>query len=262
MLIDRTEIKFWLDDVCSDDLGIVVQGFPTFSAAEPRATLYSIPGRNGDLCVWDGSYKNISAEIKCYVANTSAVETVLAAANGWLNYGAYKKFVISSELGRYRLARVTNSAEIAIRMGVLAPFSVKLNCKPQRFYDDDTPRVFGNSGKITNPTVFDAKPLLRCHWASGAQKGGNEFLTITNTKGTCRIGLGVLAQVPIPDYIDVDLDSLSAVTSNGYNVPLSFEGGHPVFCPGDTQFASSNSLAGSDMEWFDQIDVYPRWWTL
>ena len=262
MLIDRSKTVFWLDDVCSADLGIVVQGFPTFSTAEPRATLYSIPGRNGDLCVWDGSYENISAEIKCYIANTSDVETALAATNGWLNYGAYKKFVISSELGRYRLARVTNAAEIAIRMGALAPFSVKLNCKPQRFYDDDTPRVFGNSGKITNPTVFDAKPLLRCHWANGAQKGGNEFLTITNEKGTCRIGLGLLAQVPIPDYIDVDLDSLSAVTSNGYNVPLSFEGVHPVFCPGDTEFASSNSLASPNMEWFGQIDVYPRWWTL
>lgn len=258
MPTSRSMVTFWFDGVCSDDLGIVVSSFPVFSGAEPKVTKYSVPGRNGDLTYWDGTYKNVSVELKCYIADVSKIETALTAVNDWLADIGYKKLVISTELGRYRMARITNAAEIGIMMGVIAPFTIKLDCKPQRFYDDETPRVFGTSGTIVNPTRFNALPLLRCQMASSAESiAGVEFIHFLNALGESKVGLTLSSR---PFYIDIDLESRRAVTNTGENVPLRLESDYPMLCPGETSFSTSNSLA--QVEWFSSITIFPRWWTL
>lgn len=262
MPTDRTKITFWFDGVCSDDLGIVVSNFPVFSGAEPKVTTYSIPGRNGDLTRWDGTYKNVSADFKCYVADTSRVAEALTAINGWVSDAGYKKFVVSTEMGRYRMARITNAAEIGIRMGVIAPFTLKFDCKPQRFYEGEKPRVFGTNGTITNLTRFNALPLLRCTIVPQISSfAGAERISFNNALGKQVIILSASHLTAIPSYIDVDLESLTAVTDGGVNVPIYFEeGGYPKLCPGETTFSAYNSLAQS--QWFSGIEILPRWWTL
>ena len=258
MHIERTRVTFWLDGVCSADLGIVVQGFPTFGGSAPRVTKYDVPGRTGDLLYWDGSYKNVDGEIKCYLADTEDVERAISAAASWMAVGGYHKLTLSNELGRYRMARITNAAEIAIKMGVLAPFTIKLDCKPQRFYEDDAPRIFGVSGTVVNELPFASAPLMRCMWASGASKAGTEEIKFVHGDKQCR---ALLSSPPaVPTYIDVDLEARCAVTSAGANVPIYFEGGYPLLKQGETTFTCSNSLAGTN--WFSAVHLYPRWWTL
>lgn len=264
MPIDRTRITFWFDGVSSVELGIVVSGFPSFSGAKPRVTKYSVPGRNGDLTYWDGSYENVSAELKCYVADANRVETALTAVNRWLVDCGYKEFVISSEFGRYRMARITNAAEIAIRMGVLAPFAIKLDCKPQRFYSGETPtRYSGIGGSIFNPTQFPSLPLLRCYFANGISGvTGTESITISNEKGESEILLNMPPlDMSIAEYIDVDFDTKSAHSNDGTQGSLFFNknSGFPVFCSGETIFETGNSM---QTNWFDRFDLFPRWWTL
>ncbi len=258
MPIDRTKTTFWFDGVSSEDLGIVVMGFPTFNGAEPKVTKYSIPGRNGDLTYWDGSYKNVNAELKCFVIDAEKVEAALTAVNNWMADCGYRKFVISSELGRYRMARITNAAEIAITMGVLAPFTIKLDCKPQRFYEDDEMESFGLSGVIHNQTKFTAKPLLHCLWATGAGKAGTEEIKFINSDGEHRLLLHAIKTTP--EWVDIDLESRSAITSKGENVSLYFESNYLQLPPGDTSFTLSNSLTGTN--WFSGVEILPRWWTL
>lgn len=172
--------------------------------------------------------------------------------------GGYHKLTLSNELGRYRMARITNAAEIAIKMGVLAPFTIKLDCKPQRFYEDDAPRIFGVSGTVVNELPFAAAPLMRCMWASGASKAGTEEIKFVHGDKQCR---ALLSSPPaVPTYIDVDLEARCAVASNGANVPIYFEGGYPLLKQGETTFTCSNSLAGTN--WFSAVHLYPRWWTL
>ena len=90
MLIDRTRITFWLDDVCSEDIGIRVIDFPTFTGAEKRVTKYTIPGRNGDLTYWDGSFGNVSCEINCFIVSADKIDEALTAVNGWLAGSGYR----------------------------------------------------------------------------------------------------------------------------------------------------------------------------
>ena len=52
---------FWLDGICSLDVGIRLQSGITFGQPTPRVTSTTISGRSGDLTEWDGSYGNVSA---------------------------------------------------------------------------------------------------------------------------------------------------------------------------------------------------------
>lgn len=261
MHTDRSHITFWIDDVCNDDLGIRVNSFPSFSGAEPRITKYSIPGRNGDLTYWDGSFKNIDAEISCYIADVSKAEFLLTAVNNWMTNCGYRKFVISSEPQRYRMARIKNAADIAIRMGILAPFALELDCKPQRFFSDETPLHFsGGNGAAYNHTGFPSSPLMRCYLTENVSAAGTQYINFGNDTGEYRllISAGTLSGAR---WIDVDTELKCAITDTGENLAITTDStGFPSFCSGKTELSWGNSL--TTMDWFASIEVYPRWWTL
>lgn len=255
MHIDRSNVTFWIDGACSKDIGITVSGFPTFAASTPRTTSYSIPGRNGDLILWDGSFKNIKGEIECFALDGENVDYAISTVNQWLTDCNYKKFVISSEPGRYRMARVTNAAEIAIRMGVLAPFKIELDCKPQRFFDGETPiRVDGEGGSVHNRTGFDALPLIRLYFEEGSTFSTYPSVRFQNKNGDYRLILTPVG-LSTAQWIDIDLEKKCATASNGKGLTITTDSsGFPSFPSGDT------SVYGAS--WATSMEIFPRWWTL
>lgn len=261
MPIDRANITFWIDGVSSEELGIKVSEFPTFSGAKPRVTKYSIPGRNGDLTYWDGSYENTSVEISCFVIDAAKVELALTAVNGWLTDCSYRKFVISSEPGRYRMARITNAAEIAIKMGVLAPFAIELDCKPQRFFASETPLLYtSDTGEVYNATGFDALPIMRCYFAENANISGTGVIQFSNSYGKFRL-LIPNTGLSGSEWLEIDMETKSARNDAGESISVTTDStGFPTFCNGVTTFSIGNSMAA--IVWFSKIELYPRWWTL
>lgn len=255
MPINRSNVTFWFDDVHSEEIGIKVRGFPIFSAPEPRVTTYSIPGRNGDLVYWDGSFKNTSGEVECFALDTENVDHALSAVSQWLTDCRYKKLVVSSEPGRYRMARVTNAAEIVVQMGVLAPFTIDFDCKPQRFYNGEPPiRFSGDGGEIQNNTGFDALPLLRLHIEAGTTFAKNPHIRFQNKNGDFRV-IFSLEGLSSAEWVELDIEKQCAVTSTGKGVSLTTDsGGFPSFCSGITSVY--------DASWANQMEIYPRWWTL
>lgn len=255
MFIDNGKVSFWLDGICSDDIGIKLQDFPEFKAAEPKVTIYSIPGRNGDLTYWDGSYKNVSGQFNCFALNAENVDYALTAVNSWLTDCSYKKLVVSSEPGRYRMARVTNAAEIAIRMGVLAPFSITVDCKPQRFIENGSPLLFtGAGGEIQNTTGFPALPVIRLYVPDGSSFLSYQHIRISNNDSEYRLILQSTG-ISSAKWVEIDLEKQCATRDSGENVSINTDlTGFPKFVPGTTKIY--------DAEWASKIEVYPRWWTL
>lgn len=245
--------KFWIDGVCNEDIGIIPQSFPTFSGASPKVTTYAIPGRNGELTYWDGTYSNVQVKIPCYVVDAISVEPAISAVNALVSGGGYHKFVISTEPGRYRMARCLAAPDINIRAMHLAPFVLNLNCKPQRWFDaTEMIDIAGTGGTIFNHTAFVAKPVMRCHLASG---NGGVTMTITNSDGTSTVYFGILGSDA--DWIEVDFESKTAVLSTGeeYHIQTFDADG---LAPGLNTIAVTS--VSSDR--FAAISVEPRWWTL
>ena len=86
--------KFWLDGACSLDAGIRLQNELTFGQATPRVTVTSIPGRSGDLHMWDGSYSNVTGTAKCYALDANEVAELLPGID-YGTCGDIPKFIIA-----------------------------------------------------------------------------------------------------------------------------------------------------------------------
>lgn len=160
--------NLWFDGISAETLGIRLTGPMQISAPEPKVTTYTVPGRNGDLHIYDGSYKNRTATVEAYVYSPDMVKRAFGRINEWLfNSFGYRKLVTDDDREHYMLARVVNGAEIAARIRKIAPFQLKFDCKPQRFLfagEEVTaliPDVLGREIKIHNPTAFPAKPICR-----------------------------------------------------------------------------------------------------
>lgn len=235
------DYEIWLDGVSNKEAGVVMQGAVEISPAVPRVESVGIPGRNGDLHFWDGSYENRTATVGAYVYKDDFVKSAFGRVNKWLmNSASYRKLVTDDDRDHYMMARVTNSAEVAARIRRLAPFEIEFDCKPQRFLTIGDESIIIDSNKtIENPTIFASKPLYKIN-GSGA--------------GVLTIGAYTLNISEIDGYLYYDAETQTAYkgTVNKNNTiyapnGLLFEGGEqPInFSGGITS-----------------VEIIPRWWEL
>ena len=121
----------------------------------------------------------------------------------------------------------------------MAKYIVEFERKAQRYLKSgETVQTFTAAGSITNPTRFDAQPLLRVYGAGNVGIGARSF-TITNAD----------------EYTDIDcerMDCFNGVEPRNEYVQFT---GHlfPVLPSGVTQLTFSGVTS---------IEVTPRWWRL
>lgn len=132
------DYKFFLDGECNLDYGINLQAPITFGQATPKVETQSVPGRNGDLHVWDGSYNNLEGAADCFALDAEDVHLKLQSIHQFLSGGSmgYRRLETDEEPDVFRLARVTNLPDTEIRMRKLAPFSITFDCDPRVFMKD------------------------------------------------------------------------------------------------------------------------------
>lgn len=154
---------FKFDGVNSTSKGIKVGRNINISSAIPNVTQVKIPGRNGGLHYWDGSYQNRIITVDCYVIDNSIFDKI-NSINEWLIKDAgYKEFQDVDDLSHFMLARAVNGVSHDIRANILAPFELEFDAKPQRFLVSGKTEVTVNSGQntIVNPTQYDSLPILK-----------------------------------------------------------------------------------------------------
>lgn len=255
-ILSRSKIKFWLDGICSDDLGIVVSNFPRFSSATPNVTLYSIPGRAGSLTRWDGTWGNVSGEIDCYVADLSRAQDAVSAVNDILcsSGGNYVELVTSDDVSRSRRVRLTNFAQASIRMKTLAPFTLKFSCMPQVYYRDEVKATYtAPGGKIYNPTQQKVYPQFRMYRNSGSITG--DYIFFLKHTGWKENSLHILPEeFNGKDYVDIYCESRFAILQGGDEAA--------IFVPDLYLAPGENEIAFSDGGVLSSVDMSVRWWTL
>lgn len=234
--------KFWLDGVCSLDVGIRLQNAITFGQPTPRVTSTTISGRSGDLTEWDGSYENVSATAKCFVLTNDAVSDALPTVAAFFrgNTLGYRRLETEEEPNVYRMARVVNFPETDIRANHLAPFTILLDCKPQKYLKDGESAVEVESGDyLYNPTVFPSLPLISLTVTGNAKlQVGDTQMSISGYTG--------------PMYLDCEkMDAYKEATNlNKYVTAPDF----PTIDAGATQISWSGGIS--------KCEITPRWWTL
>lgn len=230
------------DGTPSSDFGIFISGTGTYDAPERDVTVLEIPGRSGNLVYDNGRYRNIDVIYPAFLTKDFKNKSGELRSFLLTHSGNYYRLTDTYHADEFRMARYSGGVSFDIK-GLFrsGETSLLFDCKPQRFLaSGDNEVTVSNGGSISNPTGFDAKPLIRVY-GTGTISVGEYALTITEMPGS---------------YTDIDCDIMEAYCEfASCNEYISLQGNEfPVLHPG----ANGISWTGS----ISQVKITPRWWQI
>jgi len=146
---------FAFNGVSNTDVGVMVERVPTLPSPSKRVTYLTIPGRDGDLTLWDGSYDSFDLAISCGVPDTARLHEI----RQWLS--GYGWLVVSADPSHRIRARV-DTGQIYQPVGSrFRRFSALFRCHPFRYeLSPETHVVTNDTITLYNPSVVDAFPTI------------------------------------------------------------------------------------------------------
>lgn len=239
-------IIYW-DNRSSDDLNVVVENAPNFPIPERKIEVISVPGRNGDIIITQDAFENVTQEYDLAILGPGdQLPRAVRAVMEWLMKPiGYARLEDSFNPDVFRLAYYMKSNDIENRFHHLGRAKVQFECKPQRFLRSGERQIVAVNGmKLTNPSVYTAKPLITVKGA------GEAVLTVGDSEVT-------ISDIGTGGEIDIDCESMSAFygSSNKNSLISITEGDFPSLKEGDTQI----SWTGSGVT---NVTITPRWWIL
>lgn len=222
----------------SKDFGVYISGLNTYNAPERDVEVLSIPGKNGDLTIDNGRYKNITVSYPAFIYDQFD-QNIEGLRNYLLSQSGYKRLEDTYHPEEFRLGRFRGEFSAKVVDWLEAgEFDLEFDCYPQRFLKSgEQPLTFTAAGSIHNE-YMPSKPLIRAY--------GTGSFTIS----------GVSVQITTAnEYTDIDCELMEAYkgsTNCNGNIVLT-NGTFPVLNQGD------NSVGISGLT---RIEITPRWWIL
>ena len=177
--------KFKFDNVDSSTYGIGITGEAVYNSPERDVEMISIPGRNGDFALDRGRFNNIEvtypagmgdSDQSTFATRISGLRNALASKVG------YQRLEDEYNTDEFRMAIYQRGLEVSpAHYSQAGEFEITFNCKPQRFLKSgETAVSLANNGTITNPTLFESRPLLQV-WGYGQIGLGDETVEIVSS---------------------------------------------------------------------------------
>lgn len=233
----KTQLVFNGKDL--GDFGIEVKGDSVYDSPERDIETVSVPGRDGDLLIDNGRYKNITVKYPAFILRKFKEASYFDGLRAFLmaNTG-YQRIEDNFHPEEYRIGRLKSSISPEVyEKGRTGEFELEFDCKPQRFLKrGERVKTFTENGVLINDTLFSSKPLIRAY-GTGTFYIGNYGVSIS------------AADV----YTDIDSDIMDcfkgSANKNAYVSMNSF----PLLAPGSN---------GITLGTLSRIDIIPRWFTL
>ena len=263
------------DGVDSSSFGVFISGDGVFDAPARRGEMISIPGRNGSLCMDEGVFENITVEYPAFIGTgyEAIFRNKLGDLRSWLlSRGNYKRLTDTYHPDEFRLGVYREGLEVDPQHITRAgEFTMKFDCKPQRYLlSGEIPQIFTVNGTITNPTLFEASPIIKVK-GNGNVVIGPYMFVVNSNPGTIIIDTEVMeAYIPagemyyltdengdiITDDLEIEIEIV-----NGSNEPVSMNryiefvnSNMPLIPPGEVRVRMSPTIT--------ELEIIPRWWRL
>ena len=186
--------------------GIYVDAAVSFNKPAKRVETFSVPGRNGDLVIDEGTFDNVLISYPVYEKATFPDE--FDAIVNWLaSLQGYQRIECSNDPNHYRLGRfVVPQTPTAKRLNKDGYYTLTFDCKPQRWLlsgEEDTEITANPSTEYTGDvatftaTALDAitgvtaeiTPIQNLNgqvspWPAGGGKNKANPTTFSITRGT------------------------------------------------------------------------------
>ena len=219
-------------------MGLELQGPVSVSGATPNVTEYRIPGRNGKLHEWDGTYADRRISASCYMLSHTT-QREIREASAWILGGGYRKLILSHDEEHFYLARVVSGVPENVRLGLLNPFYIEFSAKPQRFLLSGE-REVNVDRTIYNPTEQTALPIIKI---TGS---GDATVTVNRAKITCK-GLSSMETL----ILDTETGHVMTDAWLDANEKIYYEY-DPVLVPGiNNLYISGNAEVAMIPRWFE-----------
>lgn len=225
----------------TNEFGIWISGESTYGAPERNIQSQEVAGRNGNLLLDMGNFRNIS------VSYPAAIKRDMPSRfRDFVNFAGsrvgYQRLEDTYHPYEYRMARFISkmSVDTAGYMNRSGQFTLEFDCKPQRFLKSGEEAIeFTQNGILYNRTEFETKPFLRVY-GSGA--------------GTVGIGSNTITISAISEYVDIDCEIMDAYKGAiNCNSMVSFTN-DIVLKPGNNNIAKSGNIS--------KVVITPRWWII
>lgn len=174
---------FTFNGVRAADYGIYVTDVNVFNSAARDVEYIQIPGRDGAFALDRGRFQNISVVYKCVMTQDTDEDFATAISefrNAIASTKGYKRLEDDIHTDEYRMGVFSKGLEAPTLNTKTATFDVEFNCQPQRFLKSgETAVSVASGGTLTNPTLFEAHPLLQV-WGYGDIGINDDTITIAD----------------------------------------------------------------------------------
>lgn len=217
--------SFTFDNINSLTEGVYISGSSAFNAPERDVEMIVIPGRNGEFIRDNGRFNNIEVTYPCGVVGDSTdfktkmqnIRNKLASKRG------YCRLVDTYNPNEYRMGVFKDAIEVEpVAQNTAGEFEVVFNCKPQRYLISGETKTTVTSGStVTNPTQFDAQPMIMTKGYGTLTVNGYEIEITNETLGNVVLVAGG-ANTPVSfdtalvnSGDDITINSVGLVTGFG-----------------------------------------------
>lgn len=265
----------YFNGISSKDLGIEIETFPKYEIPEKEISKFEIPGRNGDIVIDHGTFKNVNVEYSISVIiKDGDYNSRLHAIASWLySPSGYARLEDSYDTECYRMARISSNTSFENLFNQAGKATLTFDCRPQRFLKKGEEQLeyneTGMNMTLINPSFFSAKPLLKlCNIGQAASAGS---ITTINLNGYVFSGNDIIDSLidlpyPIVDVI-IDFENKKAyyrdVTDYSKRTALSASKTNILFKRDVTLDKGENKIGFKKPESSNSfMKLTPRWWML
>lgn len=224
----------------SRDYGVYISGMKTYDAPVRDFDQVKVPGRDGVLLYDNGRFDVIEHPYDAFIVREMK-QNLQDLRNILLQVIGFVELEDSYHTDEFYLARYMSGLESEISdLHDTARFTLRFTRMPQRFLKSGKEvTILTASGRITNHTLFKAKPLIRVYGA-----------------GTLGVGSDTIRITSATEYTDIDCESQNAyygTTNCNGNVILSGDE-FPVLNPGSNGISLGTGIT--------KVEITPRWYRL
>lgn len=240
--------------------GLYVSGDKTFNAPEKNYKKVSIPGRSGDLFIWDGTYKNVKLKYDSILINNFETNTA-SLRNYLLSQEGYARLEDDYHPNEFRLATFTGPLDFKPVRLLAGTTTLTFDCRPERFLK--TGELFttmtDSTIVLTNPTPNPARPLFKIT----SLNSDTDIVYWNNTEVDPTYGPSghnfTVNSWLNPEDLYIDFETLECYDSNRdkQNQQLEFDFDNPLpVIPGNGSLTIVCSTG------YSYVSIAPRWYLL
>lgn len=238
------------------DFGVYINGNGTFNAPERDARAVSVNGRNGDIIIDNGRYKNIKVKYKAFIVDD--FQSNIDALRDFFNsFTGYQRLEDTYHPDEFRLARVSGSFTVKpVDKLYAGEFELVFDCMPQRWLKSGEEAFHWetNSSRTTTITLLNETQQAALPFIHVVMQDFQQMTLSIN---------GVRLSTEFTDaefYIDAELQEVYTVSmvSLGYSL---LDGKFPSLTAGENTVVIKYA-GGSGFQVTNDIYFTPRWWRL